>query len=203
MRTITPTKGFLSGAAALALVFAIVAMPLTAGAVGLEEGETNGVAAGGIVPDHAHFVGISTNIGAPKITGPGGTGKGADCEVVTGNSTVVYDGACTINNVAENPCVITGATITFVAITTTSKTDPGCFAPAGLTSQAGEIISVTTSGPLAGCSTGGAFLPWTSETGGFIIGLVSTFQNPVTTLTSASCPEANAGGIGVVTSYPP
>lgn len=192
MRTITHKKArvLLLAATTLVMAVAIVAMPRTAGAVALEEGETNGVPDGGIIPDKAHFVALAvSNASTLKIT--------KDCVTEKGTSTAVYDGTCTVNGVLENPCVITGATTTVIAETVNTI----CFNP--LTSAPGEVFSIATSGPLAGCGTGGEFLPWSKQTGAFIIGLASTFQNFLPSISSATCPAANAGGIGVVTSYPP
>ncbi len=194
MRTIAHRKGrvLLLAATTLVMTVAIVAMPRMAGAVALEEGETNGVPIGGIIPDKAHFVALTTS-NASTLK------KANGCVTENGNSTTVYDGTCTVNNVVENPCVITGATTTVIA----TVTNAGCFAAAGVSSSPGEVISIATSGPLAGCGTGGEFLPWSNQTGAFIIGLAATFTSPVTSISSAVCPATGAGGIGVVTSYPP
>jgi len=194
MSTIAYRKGrvLLLAAATLVLAAAIVAMPRIAGAVALEEGETQSIPPGGIVPSNAHFVALATSIAS--------TLKEADgCATENGASTTVYDGTCTVNGVLENPCVITGATTVVIA----TVTNAGCFASAGLTSAAGELISIATSGPLAGCGTGGEYLPWSNEAGAFVIGLVPTFSSPFPSISSAACPTNNAGGIGVVTSFPP
>ncbi len=174
------------------MAVAIVAMPRTAGAVALEEGETNGVPDGGIIPDKAHFVALAvSNASTLKIT--------RDCVTEKGTLTTVYDGTCTVNNVVKNPCVITGATTTVIAETVNTI----CFNP--LTSAPGEVFSIATSGPLAGCGTGGEYLPWSGKNGAFIIGLAATFDSStvVPSISSATCPATGAGGIGVVTSFPP
>jgi hypothetical protein len=192
MGTIMHTKERVLLLAAAMFVVA-AAMPRMAGAVVLGEGETNlNGTIGAIVPDKAHFVSLSVgNASTEKIT--------ADCVTENGSGTTVYDGTCTVNDVLENPCVITGNSTTVVA------EDAKCvtFTSIGLTSTAGEVISVATSGPLAGCGTGGVYLPWSSETGAFIIGLIATYTSPFSFLDTISCPASGAGGIGEDTSFPP
>ena len=189
MRSIALEKGrvLLLVVTTLVLAIAIFAMPRTAGAVALEEGETN-VVSSAVIPSNAHFVALG-------ISNPKTLIQTNDCVIENGTSTTVYDGTCTVNGVLENPCVITGGTTTVVALTA------NCGGP-GLTTP-GEVLSVATTGPLAGCLIGGAYLPWSNKTGAFIIGLSSSIANPIPSITtSGSCPVVGAGGIGVVTSYP-
>jgi hypothetical protein len=191
MGTIMHKKGrvLLLGATTLALAIATVTSPRVAGAVVLEEGETNTIPAGGIVPSNAHFVSLGVSSSKLPPQSPG-------CLIENGTSTTVYDGTCTVNNVVENPCIITGGTTTVIAETANCG-GQGATTP-------GEVLSVSTSGPLAGCLIGGAILPWSSDSGAFIIGLTSTIDNPINTITTTgNCPAVNAGGIGVVTSFPP
>jgi hypothetical protein len=172
-------------AAMFVLAAAILAMPRRAGAVALEEGEVSG----GIIPGNVHFVALDLANASTLVQTP-------DCDVENGISTTVYDGTCTVNNVVENPCVITDATTTIVAKTANCG-------GMGLTTP-GEILTVATSGPLAGCLIGGAYLPWAKQTGAFIIGLSNTLANPIPSITTTgSCPIVGAGGIGVATSFPP
>jgi hypothetical protein len=168
--------------------------PIVEAGAALEEGETNGVPLGGIIPDHAHFVALATsNLSTLKETSGTG-GKGKDCYSIQGSSTTVYDGSCTVNNQTLNPCVITGAGITIIAL------DTSCFPD----SEPGLTASIATSGPLAGCVTVGEYLPWSSTAGAFIMGLdeVLDASNFTQNFTTASCPDTHAGGIGSVISYP-
>ncbi len=190
MRTIAHKKGpvLLLAATTLALGFAILAMPRTVGAVAVQEGETSTVTPE-VVPSNAHFVALDIGMPSTLI-------QTHDCEVENGTSTIVYDGTCTVNNVLENPCVITGGTTTVVALTAncggTGATTPG------------EVLSVATTGPLSGCLIGGAYLPWSGKNGAFIIGLSNNIANPITSInTTGACPITGSGGIGVAISYPP
>jgi len=197
MRTTHQKKGrvLLLAATTLVLGIAIVAIPRTAGAVALEEGETSVIPPGGIVPSNAHFVALTTsNESTLKETNSAGA-PGKDCYEIQGSSTTVYDGSCTVNGQTLNPCVITGAGTTIIAL------DTSCFPE----SEPGLTASIATSGPLAGCVTVGEYLPWSSETGAFIIGLdvVLDASDFTQNFTTASCPDTGAGGIGAVVSYPP
>ena len=197
MRTTHQKKGrvLLVTAAALVIGIAILATaPVVGAGAALEEGETNGIPPGGIVPDHAHFVALATsNLSTLTVTS-GSAAKGKNCEQIEGSSTTVYDGTCTVNGQTLNPCIITGSGVTIIALNTL------CFTG----SEPGLTASIATSGPLAGCVTVGEYLPWSGTAGAFIMGLdeVLDASNFTQNFTTASCPDTGAGGIGSVIAYP-
>jgi hypothetical protein len=184
----------LVAAAALVIGIAVLAMAPMVEAAALEEGETNGIPPGGIIPDHAHFVALATSNLSTLMVTSGTAAKGKNCEQIKGSSTTVYDGSCTVNGQTLNPCVITGSGVTVIALNTS------CFPD----SEPGLTASIATSGPLAGCVTIGEYLPWSSTTGAFIMGLdvVLDASDLMQNFTTASCPAPSAGGIGSVISYP-
>ncbi len=165
---------------------------LAAGSASFCEGTIEGTS--GTTAPNGHFFSTGTSTTNSKLSTK-------DCAVATGTTTQVIDGTCTVNDVEENPCVITASSNIVIA------QDSNCAlvatAEGANMSTPGLAITYATTGPLAGCGQAFQFFPFNKAGSAYFVSVSTAAQVPAGVINgNPNCPVVGSGGIATCVSNP-